>query len=457
MKVKPILIIAIFAFAIIAAANVRGIRAQEKTVISETRDLGWVTFANSSGSPPPVSMESSTSFKNASFSMETSYSFYLLNEWSINASCGASLPVYLTIVMPKNVAPGENITIDIGVESLLGYVFFMLEGHHYLETEIEFNNTLEYGGWGDEQTQIHNAFYFVLELLNEYSRHWNLSLETPIGYYEGTFEDVTMDLGEFSLKLEIAYEHEGVNETEETEMELTVKAKAYVTFDVTIVANTTVIGYVNVTGTALDKPLNYTLEWNNEGWKSIVVPVSEGAEANATIEPSISLEYVVHEFRIVFSNITLDLEIDEMEFENEISSELDEVMKDTTMYENYSMLYPFLKEFIVNMLTYLVSEEAFGAWGLPFNVTRTKPIEEFRGKPMAEESSNTIESESPYSEATLVFVSTVITVLRESVTGGITLSDLIEFLSSPTGILVLGGVIASLLVIGYIATRRNRG
>ncbi|MHA1589515.1 MAG: hypothetical protein ACTSVA_02790, partial [Candidatus Njordarchaeales archaeon] len=123
MKVKPILIIAIFAFAIIAAANVRGIRAQEKTVISETRDLGWVTFANSSGSPPPVSMESSTSFKNASFSMETSYSFYLLNEWSINASCGASLPVYLTIVMPKNVAPGENITIDIGVESLLGYVF----------------------------------------------------------------------------------------------------------------------------------------------------------------------------------------------------------------------------------------------------------------------------------------------------------------------------------------------
>ena len=76
---------------------------------------------------------------------------------------------------------------------------------------------------------------------------------------------------------------------------------------------------------------------------------------------------------------------------------------------------------------------------------------------MAEESSNTIESESPYSEATLVFVSTVITVLRESVTGGITLSNLIEFLSSPTGILVLGGVIASLLVIGYIATRRNRG
>lgn len=455
MKVKPILIIAIFALAIIATANVRGIRAQEKTVISETRDLGWVTFANSSDSVE-VSMESSTSAQNESFLMESSYSFYLLNEWSINASCGASLPVNLTIVMPKNVAPGENITIDIGVESLLGYVFFMLEGYHYLETEIEFENTLEYGGWGGEETQIHNAFYFALELLNEYSRHWNLSLETPIGYYEGTFENVTMNLGEFSLELEIAYEHEGVNETE-AEMELAVKVKAYVTFDVTVVANTTVIGYVNVTGTALDKPLNYTLEWNNEGWKSIVVPVSEGAEANATIEPSISLEYVVHEFRIVFSNITLDLEIDEMEFENEISSELDEVMEDTTMYENYSMLYPFLKEFIVNMLTYLVSEEAFGAWGLPFNVTRTKPIEELRGKPMAEESSNTIESESPYSEATLVFVSTVITVLREGVTGGITLSNLIEFLSSPTGILVLGGVIASLLVIGYIATRRNRG
>lgn len=465
MKRIGLILIAVLALAFtVSWPNNMKVIAQESDTItySEVRDLGWVTYANSSGSVD-VHISDETTWQYDSVSGSLNYSFDLLHEWDINVSTGAILPVNLTVTMPKNATPGEEIPITIGIESMQGEIFFILKGYQYLEAETYLEMILE-----QNSISIENEFYFLLTVLCQYMQSWNLSLETPIGFFNETIEGVSMHLGDFLLNMYMEYAYE--NDTEVSgELELSVNVSADVLFDVNIIANTSVIGIVNATGSALDAPATYILEWTKEGVKVIYVQISPNATSEDTLNVSVELQYVVHEFRIRFQNISLEITVNEFEFETEFETEFDTEMQNSSLYENATLApyYSTIKENVITYLMALLSNYTFTDWIFPFSVTETVPIEGVSA--LATHDGNVVESVSPYDVTTLGSISTTIEIAEsgggeeeepspgeetseETPSLGIPFSELLKGFD---GILIIGSALAAIIVIGYIATRRN--
>lgn len=459
MRYKAALLIG-FLILSLTLVTIPKVRTQEENqnIYYETRDLGWITKANSSDEVE-VEIINETALELPGASISTSYMFYLYNEWEVNATTGTILPVNLTIIMPKEASPGENITIQIGISSLLGSVFFYLSGYHYLETEINFEHEMELLGEGGEETNFEHEFHFLLELLSQYMQEWNISLETPIGYYNEIFENVTMHLGNFSLSSEIEYAFK--NNTEiETELEIEANVSVDLRFDLEIIANTSVVGTVNATGDALSEDLEYTLVWNSEGLKSIELPISPNATEGSGVNISVGLEYVVHEFRVIYKNISIEINVDIYEFEQEFEQEFDEEMESSTIYRNQtmSMYYEYLKQEMLNLLMNFLEEYMFTNWVLPFNVTKSVPIDHEHDlpHPLESDESNTIESSSPVESFVLAFSTAIISVVSKPAgeEGGIHIT-LPSFLEGLTGLMVISSIIAAIIVIAYVARRKN--
>jgi len=436
-KILAILVIMTFVFALTANTPIIGVQSQQEespNIISEVRDLGWVTYASSNYS---LRIENETQIESEAGELE--YSFSLRNEWNISVFCGASLPVNLIVDIPTNATPGENITITVGLYSLKGHVFFVLLGTHYLKLENEFSSTWETPPPSDETYET--EYEFFLKLLNQYMLNWTAELETPIGFINATIaENMTVHLGTFSLELEMEYYNSLENKTVETEVEVEASVDVYINFDVRLIANTSVVGLVNITGTAAAEPGERALIWTDEGLKEISILIDPNATSNDTMGVDVALNYVVHRFSIIYEDIDLLINIDESSLETEIEGFVNETQVLTA---------------IKTQLTQIVEEYIMGEHDIPFNITGTELIEKLKGPEFETLSSdsNTITSESPYDEFLALYVQTLVSVITAPVTPpseGITL---------PTGyemVLIGVSIIAALIVATYIITRRNR-
>ncbi len=435
MKTKfiAILLIAVLAFGIVF--NSKGLRAQDSdeqgNVISGIRDLGWVTYASSDFS---LHIENETEVEAGSEygGLELYHRFRLWNEWSIEASGGASLPVNLTVIVPNNATPGDNITVYVGLFSEMGALFFNLLGEHYLRLENEFEMS-------QELTNYTSEYEFNLELLNQYLLNWSINLETPIGFVDMTIENITVRLGSFSLELEMEYEVNNVTEAER-EIEIEANVDVYLNFDIAVIANTSVIGIVNVTGTATE-PDEIPLVWTDEGWKEVLIPINDNATANDSLSVDVSLTYVVETFSIIYRDIDLIVFVNESSIEEEIEGFVNETQTAILLEER---------------LEKMVDEYIMGEHGIPFNITRTELIgkQSYKGQ---ENENNTIVSESPYEEFLAFYFETMIGIVstpggEEQPGGGITLPTLggYEFT------LIAVSALAAIVVATYAMVRRNR-
>ncbi len=455
---KAILLTTLLVFGLVIATIPKAnAQASNLNTYSETRDLGWITTANSSGEIE-IDNYTETSWGISGATFNTSFEFYLYHSWEINATTGTILPVNLTIIMPKEATPGESISIQIGIESLPGNVFFVLNGQQYLKTEIDFKHEMELSKeWnGEEESEFEHEFHFLLELLSQYSQSWNISLKTPIGYFNETFNDVVMHLGNFSLNSELSYEFDNETETE-AELELNTNVSVDMKFDVEIIANTSVIGNVNLTGSALEGEQQYELVWNEEGLKSIEVPISPNATVGSGVNVSVGLEYIVHEFKIIYRNISLEINVNEAEFEHDFEQEFDEDMQNTTLYDNQTMnnYYNIIKQEMMNKIMMFLQKYAFTGWMLPFNVTKSVPIDHEHKHPLSSEDSNTIESSSPVESFVLAMSTAIISIVSEQPGGGGINIQIPSFMQGLNGLIIISSVIATIIVIGYVASRRN--
>lgn len=431
MKIKILAVFVILSFAFMIPSNVMasnpGSQMALRGAVSEVRDLGWVTHASSNFS---LHREDNTSIETEWGMVD--HRFNLDNEWNMTVSCGASLPVNLTVAVPDNATPGENLTIDIGLFSLEGYVFFLLLGEHYLELNDEFSLTQEIP---PNQT-VETEYEFFLRLLSEYMLNLTVGLKTPIGLANITLENVTEHLGTFSLELEMSYYNSVDNETVENEVEVEASVDVYLNFDLNVIANTSVIGTVNISGTAAAEPGEITLVWTQEGWKAISVAVTENATEEDTLNVDITLAYKVYSFSIEYKDIDLIIDVDELSIE----AEIEEFVNETQMLTVIEM-----------QMSQLIESYIDGEYGIPFNLVGTELLE--GTVHVLESESNTIESESPYDELVALYIPMVFPIVES--TEEQSPGEMQPFLGTET-ILVGVSIIAALIVASYIIiSRRN--
>lgn len=446
------------------------------TTIWEKRDLGWTTYATSSHTVNITKQYNSTSDEEMGRWMKFSHNFSLLNTWNLTLAAGTILPVNLTISYPKNVKPGENATIYVGVKSLPGAVFMNLTGYHELELENSFysyvNASTGFNGtsnWFSNMTYEEFYYKMYLHVLNQYLMNWLLEMNTPIGYFTKDYNNQTVHIGTFNMTLSLEF-NDTMDENSSMGLNLTNSMDVSMNFDVTITANTSVIGDVNITGTALSNKEHETLIWNREGEQNVTVPISSNAAANDTVNVDVQLKYVVHEFKVKFSNISMIVNTNESEIENT-----------TGNFVNGTSHNERLQEKIEDGLNNVIDNYLNGKMPLMCKVTGTKlreghhnrdhnrghnrdhngglALESFNsGSFLLEaESGNTIESTSPYNELVTLQQQIEITVGTEQTgnNGGNIGGSIGGLLSGNNLTLIISGTLVVLIIASYLLVRRN--
>lgn len=415
MRNHRIITIFFVAVLLLASTNI-GIIAQEGGEVTSTKDLGWITYATSNNT---VEYSINVNSSEAGFSGD----IYVYNSWNFDINCGASLPINLTVMYPDTITPGENASIRIAVESLLGYIFFYTSGNHKLNISLNF----------DVDTSGINFTYplkmlveMLLALENDYSTQFEMSIFTPIGEVNETYEGQMAHSGSMSLDL-----HTNIAMTSPVNINITRTLSVdsgisvNIKFNVTLIAKTKIVGYVYASGSALAEPVNTTVEWTSEGIKDLVLPIKLDASPDDTIELNIDVEYVVEEFYIEFSDIILDMDLDEERIAGSVGSEFGEWSQIVS-----AMIQQILSNF-QGTTEFVISQ-----------VGETVPIPPHPGGlrvGSAGSGNNYLRSEAPYDEASL---------LMESIRIG----------GAPPNYAIYVGIaaIVSIIVVAYVWIRKNR-
>lgn len=351
--------------------------AQDMKSISQEKDLGWVTAAESAG--------------NVELTIETSDTLgtyngyiYVYNDWNFSAICGASLPINLTVIHPTEFTPGENLTVNVSVESLPGYIFFNTSGDHKLNVTIDSDVNTGYEG-----QQLDLSIEMSLLLANSYDTSFRADIDTPIGNVTRSIGAQMAHSNSMSLNMKINVDMRQPALTQ-IDQELTVDSSItmHISFDIIIVAKTKILGHITATGSALSQTIDTTIEWTEEGIKGISLPIKPNASSTDTVDLSVELEYIVNEFYIEFDNITLITDIDE----EKISQRTGEIFNSTA-----SWVATMMGQIIQSILskyngTLLMNISSIG---------ESKPIEQLELSMKATDG-NTIRSDSPYGEETLL-------------------------------------------------------
>ncbi len=415
MRNHRIITIFFVAVLLLASTNI-GIIAQEGGEVTSTKDLGWITYATSNNT---VEYSINVNSSEAGFSGD----IYVYNSWNFDINCGASLPINLTVMYPDTITPGENASIRIAVESLPGYIFFYTSGNHKLNISLNF----------DVDTSGINFTYplkmlveMLLALENDYSTQFEMSIFTPIGEVNETYEGQMAHSGSMSLDL-----HTNIAMTSPVNINITRTLSVdsgisvNIKFNVTLIAKTKIVGYVYASGSALAEPVNTTVEWTSEGIKDLVLPIKLDASPDDTIELNIDVEYVVEEFYIEFSDIILDMDLDEERIAGSVGSEFGEWSQIVS-----AMIQQILSNF-QGTTEFVISQ-----------VGETVPIPPHPGGlrvGSAGSGNNYLRSEAPYDEASL---------LMESIRIG----------GAPPNYAIYVGIaaIVSIIVVAYVWIRKNR-
>ena len=268
-------------------------------IVTKEVDLGWITPALSYNDVNVVvDIGANSSIAGGEF--------YLHNYWNFTLNCGAHLPINLSVEYPQEIVPGENITVNVSIDALPGFIFLNLTGIHKLNVTLDFNVSQATVG---QQIDMSILMMLLLEVVHKL---WQIiELETPIGTKNITAtpqlnNTVLFDLYHI-LKTQIS---RPISHSINREGTIENAINTYVSFDVNVVTNTKIIGHIVATGTALSHTVNKTIEWTDEGEKAIEIPISPDASPMDSLQLNIELEYVVEEFYIEFSNITLVGDID---------------------------------------------------------------------------------------------------------------------------------------------------
>ncbi len=382
-------------------------------VISSTHDVGWVTSANSN-----YTLDISRNFSSSEWA---SGEFSLHNSWILQAECGASLPINVSVEYPVNVTPGENATINISITPLEGYVFFEVEGAHELQLHIE----------SETQAAIGIVSYmFSLMLQNFYERSWRFNITTPIGNVTQNLTAEFMHAGTFDLALEIIMQTP-VGENITHELNVSHGVDVQLLFDVYVVARTKIVATIHVYGTALEEPVNITLEWTSEGTKPIYVPIKPNATEKDSLYIDINVDYVVEEFYIEFSDITMNVTFDKEKLQEGVS--------------NITTEFPGLSEQIIGQINQLFN----GTFPIPWNVSETVPLERIQTSSIhiREEDSSTIKSESPYDSTSLLLTQATMSV--------ISIPEAPTEIWRPEIFIVIALVVSAIITIYVIASKRR--
>lgn len=392
--------------------------AQNVKSTSQVRDLGWVTNAESTGNVE-LSIE-------ASDTLGTYNGYiYVYNDWNFSIVCGASLPVNLTVLYPTEFTPGENLTVNISAESLPGYIFFNTSGDHKLNVTIDSDvNT------GHEGQQLNLSIDMSLFLTNSYDTSFRADIDTPIGNVTKSIEAQMAHSNSMALNVKINVDMQQPTLTQ-INQELTVDSSVtmHVSFDIIIVAKTKILGHIIAEGSALSKTINTTIEWTEEGIKSISLPIKSNASSTDTVDLSVELEYIVDEFYIEFNNITLITDIDE----EKIGQRTGEIFNSTA-----SWVITMMEQIIQSILSHYNGS-------FPMNISsisESEPIEQLELSIKATDG-NTIKSDSPYSEETL---------LSESISIGAAIKP--WYMRAETYVIV--AAIVGCVAVIYVVTRKNR-
>ena len=395
----------------------RPVLSQDTGSTSEERDLGWTTSATSNNTVEIYEDVSETSDIFGSFSGFIS----VYHSWNLSIECGVSLPVKLTVEYPKEFTPGEDVTISVAIESQPGYVFFNANGDMYLNVTLGFD--LDSNIMGEAIKLGGNA---NLILYTSYATMFSTeNIPSPIGEVSREISAQMSHESTMSLLLSLNIEMEQPQQYNYSH-ELSVEGgiSIYAQFDVFIVAKTRVIGRVVAKGSAVSEIVNKTIEWTGEGAKTITVPTRSDASAGDTIDVSVDLEYVVEEFYVEFKNIMLVADIDDSKVGQMVGSVLGDLQS--------------VMDWVIESLL-----EHFNGTS-PMVITEigeTKPLEELGMK--AEGSDNSLKSECPYGDASL---------MSESIKIGVRELWFLERPEFYIGIAAVAGGIAAV----YLIVRRNR-
>ncbi len=411
------IIITIFFVAVLLLAGTNiGIIAQEGGKVTSTRDLGWITYATSNNT---VEYSINVNSPEAGFSGD----IYIYNNWNFDINCGVSLPINLTVMYPDTITPGENISIGIAVESLPGYIFFYTSGDHELNVSLNFDVDTSSINFTQPLKMLVDM---VLALENHYYTQFQMNMFTPIGEVNETYEGQIAHSGSMSLDLymDIAMTSPAnINITKSLSVDSGISVN--IKFNVTLVAKTKIIGYVYASGSALTEPINTTVEWISEGIKNIALPIRPDASPDDTVELNIDVEYVVEEFYIEFSDIILDVDLDEERIAGSVGNEFREWSQMVSaMIQQIISNFQGTTEFVISQ----VGE----------TVPMPQPPGGF-GVKSAGTGDNNLRSEAPYDEVSL-------------------LSKSIYIGQAPSNYAIYVGIaaIVGIIVVAYIWIRKNR-
>jgi len=445
-KILPLLIAGVLIGSVVHTVSAQSATLPKGyTAESEVVDLGWTTYANSSSSMTKSNSSTWTPDNTSDSSMDSMFKsiyheFEINNSWDLNLIAGTILPVNLTIAYPTKVEPGKEAVIYIGVERLPGAIFLNLTGNHELMLYHFFNVIVN----RTDGTIVQHLFELKLTVSNSYTVGWNISVKTPIGLVNKTFERVRVDLGTFNMNLFMNHTRViGDWYSESRTMSVSVSFNASLVFDVRVIADTLVIGNVNISGSALDSDVNKTLVWDSEGVKKVSVKVSDNATENDTITADVALKYKVRKLRIIFYNVSMRVYVNENDVEARLGEFIDSVVNDST--PNHRMRER-MKYRLAKMIRDVIENFVIKPIPLPIHRGKTVIRHESGYRPLAEETNN-LESSPGVSE--IVALTTSITIeVGEAIGGG--------FILGKTGILlIVSGVIIGLVALVYTMRRGN--
>ncbi len=419
------------------AANQKVTTITPMETTKEVRDLGWTTYA--------ASERNLTLYKSMNYTSgltTLTHEFNLRHLWNMSLMAGTYLPVNLTVEYPDTVAPGDNATIRIGVGRLPGYAFMNLTGEHILELWNHFEKY--YNGTFIQRQAVLDIY---LQAIHQIMVGYMLNFRTPIGSYVREYDNVVRNIGSFNMTLRFLYNNTVNNETSTANVTVSASLSTFLTFDAIIIVNTSVIGNVVVSGSALEHEQNTTLVWNNEGVKDITVKVKDNATENDTISARVQLKYVVNEFKIIFKNVTFGIKVNEVNIESQIDSKI-----------NDTALKLWVRERIRNVIRGYIN----GTHKMMIRVKETVIHHRHNEtEPLGTTETNTLVSESPYNELTALSITPSIQVSESTSTGGTgsgeTSTGTGGILTRPMGQIAVGiSIIAALIVGAYIVVVRRR-
>jgi len=271
---------------------------------------------------------------------------------------------------------------------------------------------------------------FSLMLQNFYERSWRFNITTPIGNVTQNLTAEFMHAGTFDLALEIIMQTP-VGENITHELNVSHGVDVQLLFDVYVVARTKIVATIYAYGTALEKSLNITLEWTSEGIKPIYVPIKPNATEKDSLYIDINVDYVVEEFYIEFSDITMNVTFDKEKLQEGVS--------------NITTEFPGLSEQIIGQINQLFN----GTFPIPWNVSETVPLERIQTSSIhiREEDSSTIKSESPYDSTSLLLTQATMSV--------ISIPEAPTEIWRPEIFIVIALVVSAIITIYVIASKRR--